>query len=181
GAVRGDHLIFSAYGHTLGFERACLIWRDGDGWHRSEDATADTWSSEGAPVVLPDGTVRLFYRDGFERVRYTDYAFTGGAYVPTVREAETAAPKTARNQLSAVRVEDRIFLSTATGKDMTRSGGVIHVFRLTAEAMILEKTIPITEGFYAYSAIAALPDGGLGLLYESGGSRIRYIRVSGQT
>ncbi|MBQ6891058.1 MAG: exo-alpha-sialidase, partial [Clostridia bacterium] len=39
GAVRGDHLIFSAYGHTLGFERACLIWRDGDGWHRSEDAT----------------------------------------------------------------------------------------------------------------------------------------------
>ena len=177
GAVRGDHLIFSAYEHTLGFERACLIWRDAMGWHRSEAATRDTWSSEGAPVVLPDGTVRLFYRDGFEQVRYTDYHFSGGNYVPTAMEQVTAAPKTARNQLSAVRAGDRIFLSTATGKDMRREKGAVHVFRLGKSGMTLERTVPITDGHYAYSAITTLTGGRLGLLYECAGSEIRYITL----
>ena len=177
GAVRGDHLIFSAYEHTRGFERACLIWSDGKGWHRSENATLDTWSSEGAPVALPDGTVRLFYRDGFETVRYTDYHFDGENYVPTAMEQVTDAPKTARDQLSAVRVGERIFLSTATGKDMRREKGVVHVFRLEEVGMTLEQTVPITDGHYAYSAIAALPEGRLGLLYECAGSEIRYITI----
>ena len=177
GAFHDGKVIFSAYEHTLGYERCCLIWKDSRGWHRSENATLDTWSSEGAPVALPDGTVRLFYRDGFETVRYTDYRFEDGRYVPTAMEQVTDAPKTARNQLSAVRVGERIFLSTATGKDMRREKGVVHVFRLEEVGMTLEQTVPITDGHYAYSAIAALPEGRLGLLYECAGSEIRYITI----
>ena len=173
GAFHDGKVIFSAYEHTLGYERCCLIWKDSRGWHRSENATKDTWSSEGAPVVLPDGTVRLFYRDGFEQVRYTDYRFEDGRYVPTVMEQVTEAPKTARNQLSAARVGEKIFLSTATGRDMAREKGAVHVFRL-GEEMTLEKTVPVTEGFYAYSSLAPRSDGRLALLYESAPAELTF-------
>ena len=173
GAFHDGKVIFSAYEHTLGFERCCLIWKDAKGWHRSENATKDTWSSEGAPVVLPDGTVRLFYRDGFEKLRYTDYRFEDDRYVPTVMEQETSAPKTAANQLSAVRRGERIFVSTATGTDRRREKGAVHVFRL-GEEMTLEKTVPITEGFYAYSSLAPRSDGWLALLYESAPAELAF-------
>lgn len=173
GAFHEGKVIFSAYEHTLGFERCCLIWKDEKGWHRSENATKDTWSSEGAPVVLPDGTVRLFYRDGFEKLRYTDYAFDGERFIPTAVEQETSAPKTAANQLSAVRRGERIFVSTATGTDRRREKGVVHVFRL-GEEMTLEKTVPITEGFYAYSSLAPMRDGRLALLYESAPAELTF-------
>ena len=173
GAFHDGKVIFSAYEHTLGFERCCLIWKDAKGWHRSENATKDTWSSEGAPVVLPDGTVRLFYRDGFEKLRYTDYAFDGEGYVPTAMEQETSAPKTAANQLSAVRRGERIFVSAATGTDRRREKGAVHVFRL-GEEMTLEKTLPITEGFFAYSSLAPMQDGRLALLYESAPAELTF-------
>lgn len=178
GAFHEGRIIFSAYEHTRGFERACLIWKDEAGWHRSENATRDTWSSEGAPVVLPDGRIRLFYRDGFEMVRYTDYAFDGKAYVPAQMEVETAAPKTARNQLSALRIGDRIFVSTATGREGCREKGVIHTFRLREDGtMDFISSRPITEGFYAYSSLAPMKDGALALLCESAWGEIRFTKV----
>lgn len=179
GAFHDGKVIFSAYEHTLGFERCCLIWKDEKGWHRSENATRDTWSSEGAPVVLPEGTVRLFYRDGFERIRYTDYAFDGESYIPTAMEAETDAPKTAANQLSALRVGERIFVSAATGPDRRREKGAVHVFRLAGNKMELEKTVPIWDGFYAYSSLAPMKDGRLALLYESAPAEISFTAVEG--
>ena len=173
------HLLFAAYEHTHGFERCSLLWRDAGGcWHRSANATLDTWSSEGAPVVLDDGTVRVFYRDGFEVLRYTDYRFDGKDYVITAREVETAAPKTARNQLSAIRVGSRIYVSTATGKNQQRTGGVIHVFSLEeAGTMMLLHTYSITDGSYSYSCLTAPAAGELALLYESGPGQISFCRL----
>ena len=174
------HLLFTAYEHTHGFERCSLLWQDTQGlWHRSVNATLDSWSSEGAPVVLADGTVRVFYRDGFEVLRYTDYRFDGRNYVITAREVETAAVKTARNQLSAIRVGRRIFVSTATGKHQQRTGGVIHVFTLDeSNAMTLTATHPITDSSYSYSCLAPLPGNGLALLYESGPGKITFRRLA---
>jgi len=172
------HVLFSAYEHTHGFERCCLLWQDANqNWHRSCNATDDTWSSEGAPVVLPDGTVRLFYRDGFEILRYTDYRFDGTDYRITAREVATTAPKTARNQLSALRVGKKIYVSTATGKHQQRTGGVIHVFSLeSGNTMTLVDTHPITAGSYGYSCLAKRSDG-LVLLYEAGPGEIRFLRI----
>lgn len=171
------HVLFTAYEHTYGFERCCLLWRDEQGtWHRSENATLDTWSSEGAPVVLPDGTVRVFYRDGFEILRYSDYRFDGNAYVVTAREAETPARKTARNQLSAIRMGNRIYVSTATGRDRVREDGVIHVFSLEENnAMTRCGTLAVTPGSYSYSSLAPLGEE-LALLYESGPGEITFSR-----
>lgn len=172
------HLIFSAYEHTHGFERCCLLWQDAEGnWHRSVNATADTHSSEGAPVVLPDGTVRVFYRDAGEVLRYTDYRFDGSDYVITAREVETAAPKTAWNQLSAIRMGRKLYVSTATGKNRQRTGGVIHVFSLEDDnTLTLMDTHPIAKGSYSYSCLASL-EGGLSLLYESGPGKITFLNM----
>ena len=172
------HLLFTAYEHTQGFERCSLLWRDKTGhWHRSANATADTWSSEGAPVVLPDGTVRVFYRDGFEVLRYTDYRFAGTEYIITAREVETAAIKTARNQLSAIRVGRKIYVSTATGTNQQRTGGVIHVFSLEEDnTLVLTASHPITEGSYGYSCLAPIGEE-FALLYESGQGEITFRRI----
>ena len=172
------HVLFTAYEHTHGFERCCLLWRDKQGiWHRSENATRDTWSSEGAPVALSDGTVRVFYRDGFEILRYSDYRFNGETYVVTAHEVETSARKTARNQLSAIRVGERIFVSTATGRNMERTDGVIHVFSLEENnTMTLRETYPVAPGSYSYSSLA--PFGAeLALLYEYGPGGISFLRI----
>lgn len=172
------HLIFSAYEHTHGFERCCLLWREENGtWHRSTNATADTWSSEGAPVLLPDGSIRLFYRDGVEVLRYTDYRFNGTDYYITAREVETAAPKTARNQLSAIRVGQKLYVSTATGKNQQRTGGVIHMFSLEEDnTLTLRDTHTITDGSYSYSCLAAYA-AEIALLYESGPGEITFRRL----
>jgi hypothetical protein len=94
------------------------------------------------------------------------------------REAETTASKTARNQLSAVRVGRKIYVSTATGKNQQRTGGVIHTFALNQDnTLTLVATHSITENNYGYSCLADLPGSGLALLYESGQGEITFRRI----
>ena len=115
------HMIFTAYEHSSGYERACLIWMDEQGeWHRTADATGSSnWSSEASSVVLEDGTVRTFYRDGFYVVRYTDYIWdeAQGNYVPDYDsyEVSTSAPKQQRNQLTSILYSQKIDGKVSSG------------------------------------------------------------------
>lgn len=177
------HMIFTAYEHTSGYERCCLIWMDRDGnWHRSENATVDTWSSEGTAVVLPDGTVRVFYRDDSTTLRYTDYKWNGTEYIHgRYVEVDTGISKTACNQLSAIRYslpvnrKDVILLSTADGDGRSRSNGTIYLLTLEDDnAVSLVNSRHITIGYYAYSCLTEMADGDLALLYECGDASIAY-------
>ncbi len=181
-------LVFTAYEYTSGYQRTSLVWRDSNGnWGRSEDATVDTWSSEASTVVLADGTVRCFYRDGYNSLRYTDFSWNGSNYarVSAATEVVTAASKTSGNQLSAILYsqkidgKDAIIVSTANGGGSTRANGYLYVFLVEADnSMELAYAYNVTTGSYGYSCLTELADGSIGLLYENGGAFIKYINIS---
>ena len=180
------HMIFTAYEHTAGFERCCLIWMDSEGdWHRSENATIDTWSSESTAVVLSDGTVRIFYRDNSTTLRYTDFEWDGREYIRGKQaEVDAGISKTACNQLSAIRYslpvngKDVILLSTADGGGRSRSNGVVYLLALESDnTMSLLASYHVAIGYYAYSCLTELADGNLALLYESADAEIAYQTI----
>ena len=185
-------MIFTAYRHTGGasganYECACLIWMDEFGnWFRSEDATTNSWSSEASCVVLDDGTVRIFYRDGFSVLRYTDYKWDAAQnnYFrdPNATEVQTIAAKCSGCQLSAIKYsepingKDAILVSTPNAGG--RSDGHLYVFLLDEnnkmELAYAYDIVPDTNEDYAYSCITELDDGNIGLLYESAASQLTY-------
>ena len=178
------HMIFTAYEHSSGYERTSLIWMDSEGnWSRSEDATGySNWSSEASAVVLADGTVRVFYRDGFTNLRYTDYVYDESVnnYVVTAREVNTTAPKDVGCQLTAIKYSQQIdgkdVILVATPVTNRRINGYIYAFLVgEANSMELAYAYNVTPDFYAYSCLTELADGRVGLLYESAGSKIDFV------
>ncbi len=178
------HMIFTAYEHSSGYERTSLIWMDSEGnWSRSEDATGySNWSSEASAVVLADGTVRVFYRDGFTNLRYTDYVYDASVnnYVVTAREVNTTAPKDVGCQLTAIKYSQQIdgkdVILVATPVTNRRINGYIYAFLVgEANSMELAYAYNVTPDFYAYSCLTELEDGSIGLLYESASSKIDFV------
>ena len=177
------HMIFTAYEHSSGYERTSLIWMDENGnWSRSEDATDSTWSSEASAVVLADGTVRVFYRDGYATLRYTDYVFDESVnnYVVSAREVSTTAAKDTGCQLTAIKYSKQIdgkdVILVATPTTSRRVNGYIYAFLVGEDnSMELAYAYNVTPDFYAYSCLTELADGSIGLLYENGSSSIKFV------
>ena len=178
-----DHMVFTAYEHSSGYERTSLIWMDENGnWSRSEDATSSNWSSEASAVVLADGTVRVFYRDGYTNLRYTDYVFDESVnnYVVSEREVNTTAAKDAGCQLTAIKYSKQLngkdVILVATPTSSRRINGYIYVFLVDEDnSMELAYAYNVTPDFYAYSCLTGLADGSIGLLYESASSKIDFV------
>ena len=177
-----DRMIFTAYEHSSGYERTSLIWKDSEGaWHRSEDATSGSWSSEASAVVLDDGTVRVFYRDGYSSLRYTDYVFdeSRNNYVVSAREVSTTAAKDTGCQLTAIKYSEQIdgkdVILVATPTTYRRVNGYIYVFLVDEDnSMELAYAYNVTPDFYAYSCLTELGNGDIGLLYENASSSIYF-------
>ena len=193
-AVRG-HMVFTAYRHTGGasgtaYECASLIWMDTEGnWHRSEDATTAGWSSEASSVVLEDGTVRMFYRDGYSVLRYTDYEWSDSAnnYVRVATEVATAAPKKSGCQLTAIKYSEKIegkeaVIVATPAYSGGRNDGHIYVFVCNEDgSMTLAYDYDVTPNsneYYAYSCITEIDKDTLGLLWESNGSQLTFTKIS---
>ena len=186
-----DRMIFTAYEYTSGYQRTSLLWMDSEGnWSRTADATGSTWSSEATAVVLDDGTVRCFYRDGYSILRYTDYVWdeTEGNYVTdsNAYEVTTQAAKRSNNQLTAIMYsqqidgKDVILVACASNPD-SRSDGYLYVFLVNEDkTMELAYSYDIFSGtgdYYAYNCISEMDDGNIALLYEGDDGGSGYGRV----
>ena len=177
-----DHMIFTAYEHSSGYERASLIWMDAEGnWTRSEDATIDSWSSEATSVVLDDGTVRMFYRDGSTALRYTDYVWSEaeGNYVRAATEVNTTAIVDSGCQLTAIKYSGQIdgkdVILVAGPTSYRRINGYIYTFLVNEDnSMELAYAYNITPDFYAYSCLTEMANGDIALLWESNGSALTF-------
>ena len=177
-----DHMIFTAYEHSSGYERASLIWMDAEGnWTRSEDATIDSWSSEATSVVLDDGTVRMFYRDGSTALRYTDYVWSEaeGNYVRAATEVNTTAIVDSGCQLTAIKYSQQIdgkdVILVAGPTSYRRINGYIYTFLVNEDnSMELAYAYNITPDFYAYSCLTEMGNGDIALLWESAGSSLTF-------
>ena len=190
-AVTG-RMVFTAYDYTWGYQRACLIWRETDGtWHRSEDATLDSWSSEASVVALDDGTLRCFYRDGYSSLRYTDFVWSASAgnYVrdADATEVNTTATKTTNNQLTAIKYseqingKDAILVAAANGGGGNRRNGCLNVFLVnddnSMELAYVYDIFPGEDEYYAYNCISEMDDGSIALLYESQSAAITFVTI----
>ena len=186
--AKTGRMVFTAYEHTGSYERACLIWMDEFGdWYRSEDATVSNWSSEASCVVLDDGTVRIFYRDGYSVLRYTDYKWDAqkNNYFrdPNATEVSTAAAKRSGCQLSAIKYsttidgKEAILVATPT-YSANRNNGFVYVFLLnqdnSMELAYAYDIVPDSNEYYAYSCITELDNGNIGLIYESASAQLTY-------
>ena len=179
-----DRMIFTAYEHTDEYERSCLIWMDAEGkWTRTEDATINSWSSEATSVVLADGTVRVFYRDGYTDLRYTDYVWDEAEQnyirVRGATEVVTQAQVDAGCQLTSIlysqKVEGKDLILVAGPTSNRRINGYIYGFLVAEDGqMELAYAFNVTPDFYAYSCLTELKNGDIGLLYESAGSSITF-------
>ena len=186
-----DRMIFTGYEHSSGYERTSLIWMDSEGnWYRSEDCTVNNWSSEASSVILDDGTVRVFYRDGFSVLRYTDMIWSESQqnYVrdPQATEVSTTAAKKSGCQLTTILYsqpidgKDAIIVATPANSG-SRADGFLYVFLVDDDnSMELKYAYDITPNateYYAYSCLTELNNGDLGLLWESAGAGITYTTI----
>ena len=179
-------IMFACYEFTNGTQVSSLIYSEDGGttWHRTAGATTrgGHWSSEAVPVQIDNNTVRLFFRDNYSTLYYTDYTRSGGQWVPGT-PVDTGVSKTYNNQLSAIHYSQlvdgkpAILLSTANGGGNSRSAGTIYTFLLNDDnTMELAYTYSVNgSAYYAYSSLAELADGSIGLLYESASTAMTYI------
>ena len=178
-------------------EKSSFIYTNDQGatWHRSDDATVGgDWSSESTMVQIDDKTVRQFCRDNYNVLRYTDHVWNGTTWERSGNPVEVKdAPKTAYNQLSAIRYsklingKPAIMVSTATMPGRHRTRGKIYTFTLNDDkTMSLIGSYQITKGgtskdepgiVYGYSSLTELSDGSIGLLYEETFKNSKYINI----
>ncbi|MBR5020020.1 MAG: exo-alpha-sialidase, partial [Oscillospiraceae bacterium] len=173
-------MVFTAYEYDFGTQNTALVWKDTDGkWYRSENVATTSWTSEATCVALNDGTVRVFYRDGYSVLRYTDMIWDEAAhnYVrdPEATEISTKAVKRSNNQLTSL-----VYSQKIDGKDVIlvscaanigeRRDGRLYVFLLnddkTMELAYAYDIIPGENEAYAYNCISEMSDGRIALLYE---------------
>ena len=138
------------------------------------------WSGENKPVELPDGTLRVFFRNKTRRICYADFDPAAGAW-----SAPTALPVLvhADCNFAALRRGDEILIAYARGvgpEARTRTHGRVYVFRLYAgNAMALADVLPVTEAPFSYAAAADLGAEGLALFYDTCGDGIvRFTKLA---
>lgn len=194
GIVTSDGTImFTGYEFTSGTQNSSIIYSKDGGktWGRTahvSEATKDGenyagWSSEAQLVELENGTIRMFFRNGFsggrgKNILYADAVKDGDGYRWTTYDSGPAFY--ANTQISALayskKVEGKQVIlvscptnSEATGNPTGRSIGKIYAGLVKKDgSMKWTSAYQVTDGPYAYSCMAELKDGSIGLLYEAG-------------
>ncbi len=169
-------ILFTAY-HTGNSSRTSVIYSDDGGqtWNRSADMTAE--SSEAA-ITEANGNLYLFTRRGGGFVADEE----GNYYVSTDKGATWSEQTSVgisydlTTQLSAITYSKKIdgktaILLSAAGSDYRRRNGKIFTGLVQEDGTIKweehAKEVVGSNEYYAYSSLAELSDGSVGLLYES--------------
>lgn len=188
GLVTADGtLLFSCYN---GAEASVIFSKDqGKTWNRFGKIPG----TESQPVELADGTIRIFFRNLQDAICYADVVKTGaGDSAERSRAYEvtdivnTGVPNCSHCMVSALAYSKKVDGKNAVlvccpsvvGTWDGRYNGKIYTFLLDDENnMALTYTYAVNgteeKEFFAYSCMAQLPDGSIGLLYED--SCIHYL------
>lgn len=168
-------------------QKCSFIYSEDKGatWHRSETVgNGGDWSSESCLVEIDTNTVRHFYRDGHNVLRYSDHTRENGVWKVGEPVEIPEATKTTNNQLSAIRYsnkingQDVILVSTAATGTGQRQNGRVYALALEQDkTMKLIGSCEVTGAgeAYGYSSITEQEDGSIGLLYE--GQTVQYVNI----
>ncbi len=127
-------------------------------------------SSEGKPVELPNGDLRLFFRTGVQRICWADYHRASGAWGKA-----KALPVRVHSDcnFAALCQDGRILIAYARGigdDARYRMRGRLYVFALDEKNdMILTDVLPITDGAFSYAVLAPVSENEAACLYDTCG------------
>lgn len=185
----------------VNWQRTYLISSSDGGytWNRtSGNATNDAyWSSESAPVELPNGDIRVFLRAANSNLQASDARRNAdGTYSWLNNCAEVNAPGLKNNRIdcyndcqkSAIMYpykidgKNAILVSTPINYQK-RANGCIHLLLLDDDNNVVNTIRYAVNGldeYYDYSCMTVMQDGDIGLLCEdvSGGITFRKISIA---
>ena len=127
-------------------------------------------SSEGKPVELPNGDLRLFFRTGVQRICWADCHRASGAW----GEAKALPVRVHSDcNFAALCQDGRILIAYARGigdDARYRMRGRLYVFALDEKNdMILTDVLPITDGAFSYAVLAPVSENEAACLYDTCG------------
>lgn len=170
-------ILFTAYEFTNGDKNSVCIYSDDGGitWKRGESVKG--WSSE-AVVTEADGRIYMFTRHGRSYYISNDMGSTWSD------EKKTGVTYNDNCQLSAITYSQKIngktaILLSAPSSTNSRSAGKIFTAFVEGDGSLswpYEYSINGND-YYAYSCLAELKNGSVGLLYESDGSKISFKKM----
>ncbi len=181
-SMENGMVLLPCYDHAP--ESASFVYTQDQGktWKRSPSATdsaKNDISSESALVKIDEKTVRQFYRDSLNDLRYTDFTWNADTQTWTAGQPvkQPGVVKATQTQFSAIRYSREIngkpviLVSTATATtNPRRTNGKVYAFNLESDhSMTHIGTYQVTGPgvTYAYSSLTELQDGSIGLIYES--------------
>ncbi|MBQ8833658.1 MAG: cell wall-binding repeat-containing protein [Oscillospiraceae bacterium] len=152
-----------------------LIWGNTtDGWNRVQTSAA---GNESSIIELNDGTIRAFVkRTGNNTIAYVDFTktdsgYTAGNLVDTGVANFSTCMVSSLHYSKLIDGKEAVLVCCPSYADGGtwggRFNGKIYVFTLDDKnAMTLLKSYQVNNNFFAYSNMAELSDGSIGLLYE---------------
>ncbi len=160
---------------------------NGKSWHRSIDAPNGgkvKWSSESEIVEVNGGVLRMFIRNGTNRIAYLDAKWDTSKNDYTWSEPVVTPVIVWSNcNLTAVTLREKIdgktALMVACPAGKKRTDGMIYTFLLEEDnTMTPVYEYAVNKGDYAYSCMDELKNGGIGLLYEAKPGTMEYVNIS---
>ncbi|MBQ7153834.1 MAG: exo-alpha-sialidase [Clostridia bacterium] len=177
-AAAGGEVIFPMYAVDACGSRNFLLFADErfESFRRSAKMALPApfrWGGESKPVVLPDGTVRVFFRNEIRRICYADYhigtdAWDAPVILPVLVHSDCNFGTAVHN--------GRILVAYARGvgsEARNRSNGRLYAFAQANNGeLVLEDTYFITDGAFSYAVLTEIDEGTVGLLYDTCGDGI---------
>lgn len=177
----GD-IVIGFYNTQDGEENASLVYSvdNGKTWGRTDDVAGASagglWTSENEVVELWDGTLRMFLRNGRQKICYADAVKKeDGTYEfesPVITDIPSITTGNGCN-ISAISyskpVDGRQLILVTTPTGSSRAKGRIFAFLVEPDhSMTLLNTfeIPEAESGYVYSCLTEMEDGTIALLWE---------------
>ncbi len=170
-------IVFTAYEFTGGDKNSTVIYSDdqGETWKRGQSVSG--WSSE-AVVTEADGKLYMFTRHG-------GYYVSDNFGETWSEKKEMGITYNLNCQLTAITYPEKIDGKTAIlfatpSNTGSRSAGKIFVGLVQDDGTLRWEYEYSINGsaYYAYSCLTILPDGTVGLLYESGDTQLTYRNLS---
>ena len=172
-ALDGGNIAFTAYDGS----NIYLIWgSNANGWNRVSTSAA---ANESSIIELNDGTIRAFVkRTGNNTIAYVDFTKSGSGYTAG------GLVDTGVTNFSTCMVSSLHYSKTYQGKEVVlvccpskpgagdwngRFNGKIHMFTLddnNAMTLVGSYALNGESEFFAYSNMAEMNDGTIGVLYE---------------
>lgn len=180
---KGERLIFPVYSNENKIEHALTVFSDDGGrtWQRGEDVKCQLMlqkTSESQIVILPDGTLRMFSRNGSHFVSFCDSTDNGQSWTkakPDYRLLGTKNCMVSFINTSKMIDGKPVVLGSMGSNVQSRADGVVHIGVIEENNKIhWIAATPVNTGFFGYSCLTELADGSFALLFEDEASHFCY-------